>query len=301
MANCKEFYRSLGIPYRVVSIVSGALNDAAAKKYDLEAWFPGSKAHRELVSCSNCTDFQSRRLEVRYGQAGKGADNKKAYVHMLNSTLVATERALCCIIENYQTKGGIKIPTVLQEYVSGATFIPFTSVPKPKKGAAPVQYVPTAEQLADLTGLAEKVELQTYMDGFQPQLNEALNTLAKERPAQPLAALAELLMAISQSPEGISIALPPMPPVTPKDTGSGSMTASQLKALDAKELEEKHQAATKKAAEKEAQLEENAKHVHALEASGKRAAGGVHKFDASEVDVHGGDATADDFMDAFGF
>lgn len=53
--NCKGFYQSLGIPYRVVNIVSGALNDAAAKKYDLEAWFPGSNAHRELVSCSNCT------------------------------------------------------------------------------------------------------------------------------------------------------------------------------------------------------------------------------------------------------
>merc|ERR1712060_878114 len=57
--------KSLGIPYRVVNIVSGELNDAAAKKYDLEAWFPGSNAHRELVSCSNCTDYQSRRLEVR--------------------------------------------------------------------------------------------------------------------------------------------------------------------------------------------------------------------------------------------
>lgn len=55
------------MPYRVVAIVSGALNDAAAKKYDLEAWFPASKAYRELVSCSNCTDFQSRRLEIRYG------------------------------------------------------------------------------------------------------------------------------------------------------------------------------------------------------------------------------------------
>ena len=74
--NCKEFYQSLGIPYRVVNIVSGALNDAAAKKYDLEAWFPGSKAHRELVSCSNCTDFQSRRLEVRYGQV-KSDDKRK--------------------------------------------------------------------------------------------------------------------------------------------------------------------------------------------------------------------------------
>jgi seryl-tRNA synthetase len=61
----EEFYQSLKLPYRVISIVSGALNDAAAKKYDLEAWFPGYEAYRELVSCSNCTDFQSRNLNIR--------------------------------------------------------------------------------------------------------------------------------------------------------------------------------------------------------------------------------------------
>jgi seryl-tRNA synthetase len=64
----EEFYKFLALPYRVVNIVSGELNDAAAKKYDLEAWFPGYKDFRELVSCSNCTDFQSRGLEVRYSQ-----------------------------------------------------------------------------------------------------------------------------------------------------------------------------------------------------------------------------------------
>ena len=63
----EEFYQSLKLPYRVINIVSGALNDAAAKKYDLEAWFPGYNAYRELVSCSNCTDYQARSLEVRFG------------------------------------------------------------------------------------------------------------------------------------------------------------------------------------------------------------------------------------------
>ena len=58
----------LNLPYQVVSIVSGALNDAASKKYDLEAWFPASQTYRELVSCSNCTDYQARRMETRYGQ-----------------------------------------------------------------------------------------------------------------------------------------------------------------------------------------------------------------------------------------
>ncbi|KAL5989224.1 hypothetical protein ACLOJK_010114 [Asimina triloba] len=68
LKNSEDFYKELNIPYRVVSIVSGALNDAAAKKYDLEGWFPASKTYRELVSCSNCTDYQARRLEIRYGQ-----------------------------------------------------------------------------------------------------------------------------------------------------------------------------------------------------------------------------------------
>jgi len=99
----EEFYKSLGIPYRVVSIVSGALNNAAAKKYDLEAWFPFQGAYKELVSCSNCTDYQSRALEIRCGTKTQ-TDVKKKYVHALNSTLCATERALCCILENFQTE-----------------------------------------------------------------------------------------------------------------------------------------------------------------------------------------------------
>lgn len=99
----EEFYQSLKIPYRIVSIVSGALNNAAAKKYDLEAWFPFQAEYKELVSCSNCTDYQSRELEIRYG-AKTALDVKKKYVHALNATLCATERALCCVLENYQTE-----------------------------------------------------------------------------------------------------------------------------------------------------------------------------------------------------
>ena len=100
----EEFYQSLGLPYQVVSIVSGALNNAAAKKFDLEAWFPFQGEYKELVSCSNCTDYQTRELEIRYGpktQTDKDT-RRKAYVHALNATLCATERALCCIMENYQ-------------------------------------------------------------------------------------------------------------------------------------------------------------------------------------------------------
>lgn len=99
----EEFYKSLGVPYRVVEIVSGALNNAAAKKYDLEAWFPFQGEYKELVSCSNCTDYQSRALEIRFGNKSQ-TDNIKKYVHCLNSTLCATERALCCLLENFQTE-----------------------------------------------------------------------------------------------------------------------------------------------------------------------------------------------------
>jgi len=114
----KEFYESLGIPYRVVCIVSGELNDAAIKKYDLEGWFPGQKAYRELVSCSNCTDFQARGVATRCGTKKKG-ETRASYVHMLNSTLCATGRGICCILENYQTEEGVIVPEVLRPYMNG--------------------------------------------------------------------------------------------------------------------------------------------------------------------------------------
>ena len=108
----QDFMESLGLPYRVVLICAGELNDAATKKYDLEAWFPGYNTYRELVSCSNCTDYQSRGLEVRYGMKDT-KDKTKKYVHMLNGTLCATQRTLCCILENYQTPHGLRVPKVL--------------------------------------------------------------------------------------------------------------------------------------------------------------------------------------------
>ncbi len=120
----EEFYKSLGLPYRVIAIVSGALNNAAAKKYDLEAWFPGYGTYRELVSCSNCTDYQSRSAEIRLRTDKKNEGDQKVYVHMLNGTLCACERTLCCILENYQTEKGLNVPEVLRPFV-GCDFIPF--------------------------------------------------------------------------------------------------------------------------------------------------------------------------------
>lgn len=121
----EAFYQSLGLPYQVVGIVSGALNNAAAKKFDLEAWFPFQGEYKELVSCSNCTDYQCRELEVRFGTK-KQIDTRKEYVHALNCTLCATQRALCCVLENYQREDGFEVPEVLRPYLGGKEFIEYT-------------------------------------------------------------------------------------------------------------------------------------------------------------------------------
>ncbi|KAF7559266.1 hypothetical protein G7046_g4901 [Stylonectria norvegica] len=129
MATSEEFYQSLKLPYQVVAIVSGALNNAAAKKQDLEAWFPYQSEYKELVSCSNCTDYQTRELEIRHGsKKGKTivGGGKKEYVHALNATLCATERTLCCVLENYQTEEGLVVPEVLRKYIPGQPeFLPY--------------------------------------------------------------------------------------------------------------------------------------------------------------------------------
>lgn len=116
ISNAEEFYKLLEIPYRIVNIVSGALNNAASKKLDLEAWFPGSGAFRELVSCSNCLDYQARRLLVRYGQTKK-MNAATDFVHMLNATMCATTRVICAILEIYQTETGITVPAALKQFM----------------------------------------------------------------------------------------------------------------------------------------------------------------------------------------
>lgn len=110
----EEFFKTLGLSYQVVLISSGEMNDAAAKKYDLEAWFPNAGKFRELVSCSNCTDYQSRNLNVEHGFPKDG--ERSSYVHMLNGTLCAVQRSLCCIVENYQNDNCVIVPEVLRPY-----------------------------------------------------------------------------------------------------------------------------------------------------------------------------------------
>ncbi|KAJ5179635.1 hypothetical protein N7492_002845 [Penicillium capsulatum] len=138
MATSEEFYQSLGLPYQIVAIVSGALNNAASKKQDLEAWFPFQQEYKELVSCSNCLDYQSRALEIRFGNK-KATDLKKTYVHALNATLCATERTLCCVLENFQKEDGIEVPEPLRKYIPGVPeFLPYTKeLPKDSTSQKP--------------------------------------------------------------------------------------------------------------------------------------------------------------------
>merc|ERR1711957_564346 len=134
MIDCaEEFYQSLGFPYRVVCLVSSELNDAAVKKYDLEAWFPGQNAYRELVSCSNCTDYQARGVGTRCG-ATKKEDAKASFCHFLNGTLCATGRGICCLLENYQEEDGVRVPDVLVPFMGGVDFMPFVRGPMESKG-----------------------------------------------------------------------------------------------------------------------------------------------------------------------
>ena len=128
----KDFYESLGFSYRIVCLVSNELNDAAIKKYDLEAWFPGQQAYRELVSCSNCTDYQARGVGARCGsKAGQKKDltSRASYCHMLNATLCATGRGICCLLETHQTPEGVVVPEVLRPYMGGKDFLPFVRGP----------------------------------------------------------------------------------------------------------------------------------------------------------------------------
>jgi seryl-tRNA synthetase len=119
LSNVEEFYQKIDMPYRIMMLSSGDLGKISAKTYDLEAWMAGQNNYREIVSCSNCLDFQARRLKIRFRDK---TNDETQYVHTLNSTLVATTRTLVALMENFQTKDGhISIPKVLQKYVNKNT------------------------------------------------------------------------------------------------------------------------------------------------------------------------------------
>ncbi len=111
----EEFYQKLGIPYKVMLLSSADMGKVSAKTWDIEAWMAGQNAYREVVSCSNCWEYQARRLKIRFRDR---TSEETRYLHTLNSTLVATTRVLVSIMENFQTRDGhIGIPKVLQQYV----------------------------------------------------------------------------------------------------------------------------------------------------------------------------------------
>jgi seryl-tRNA synthetase len=116
--NAEELVQKLGLPYRVVNVCTGDIGTVAAKKYDIEAWMPAQNAYREIVSCSNCTDYQARRLGIRYRE--KEGAPPKGFVHTLNSTAIATGRTIVAILENFQQEdSAIAVPEVLRKYMGG--------------------------------------------------------------------------------------------------------------------------------------------------------------------------------------
>jgi len=115
--NAEEIMQKLGVPYRVVNVCTGDIGTVAAKKYDFEAWLPAQNAYRELGSCSNCTDYQARRLNIKYRE--KEGEPPKGFVHTLNSTALTT-RAIVAVLENYQQEDGTVImPHALRKYMMG--------------------------------------------------------------------------------------------------------------------------------------------------------------------------------------
>lgn len=116
----EALWRPLGLPYRVVNIAGRDLGDPAARKYDIETWMPGRGDYGETQSCSNCTDFQARRLNIRVRRRQGGTE----FVHTLNGTAVACPRAIIAILENYQeADGSVRVPEVLVPYMGGITVL----------------------------------------------------------------------------------------------------------------------------------------------------------------------------------
>jgi len=118
LQNAEKLVQKLGLPYRVVNVCTGDIGTVAAKKYDIEAWMPAQDGYREVISCSNCTDYQARRLNIKYRE--KEGEAPKGFVHTLNSTAIATGRTIVAILENYQQQdGSVTIPEALRKYMDG--------------------------------------------------------------------------------------------------------------------------------------------------------------------------------------
>jgi seryl-tRNA synthetase len=118
----EQLLQGLGIPYRVVNVCAGDLGAPALKKYDIEAWMPGRSDYGEVTSCSNCTDYQSRRLGIRYRPEPKASPR---FVHMLNGTAIAVSRTLIAIYENFQrADGSVAVPGILSPWMGEVELVP---------------------------------------------------------------------------------------------------------------------------------------------------------------------------------
>ena len=116
--NAEELVQELGLTYRIVNVCTGDMGTVAAKRYDIEVWMPAQNGYREIISCSNDTDYQARRLNIRYRE--KEGESPKGFVHTLNSTALATGRTIVAILENYQQENGsVIVPEVLRKYMGG--------------------------------------------------------------------------------------------------------------------------------------------------------------------------------------
>jgi seryl-tRNA synthetase len=118
MTRCAEaVLQQLGLHYRVVTLCSGDMGFSARKTHDIEVWLPGQGTYREISSCSNCGDFQARRMKARFREKGRKGTR---FVHTLNGSGLATGRTLIAVIENYQNAdGSVRVPDVLRPYMGG--------------------------------------------------------------------------------------------------------------------------------------------------------------------------------------
>ena len=120
VGHAEKVLQLLGLPYRVITLCTGDMGFSAAKTYDLEVWLPAQNTYREISSCSNCADFQARRMQARM----RGADGKPVLLHTLNGSGLAVGRTLVAVLENYQQADGrIEVPQVLRPYMGGLTHI----------------------------------------------------------------------------------------------------------------------------------------------------------------------------------
>lgn len=120
--HAESILQKLELPYRKVVLCGGDMSIGSAKTYDLEVWLPAQNTYREISSCSNMTDYQSRRMQARYRSA---KEDKPELVHTLNGSGLAVGRTLVAVLENYQTADGLRVPNALQPYMNGIEFIPY--------------------------------------------------------------------------------------------------------------------------------------------------------------------------------